>query len=458
MLKGGVGTNRIGTQTILLLFVAALLLAGGVFNLRDRLLQKPIPTDGAFWRDEAGTGVIAAYVEPGSPAARAGVYTGDVLVGVCVDGSGQEFEEITEARHVQLILDQMREQIDDAHPLSYWVIRRNATGGTIREGVADLYALGTQGTERMPLGIYLAIIGLIYLGIGVYFMLRQARAPYVTHFFLICICGFIAHFFSPTAELRTQFDKTVDFADTAALLLIGPLLIHFAAIYPSRDHLFRRRRWLVALLYLPAVALIVVQGLLRVGPARDRLPISGVNLYDLLERGGDVLFAVSLLVSCVLFLLTFRRTPSIMVRQQLKWIAWGVGVAALVFTAFYIPSRVSSTPQAAELLTAIAIAPLILIPLTMGYSIIRYRLMDVDILVRRSVAYIVATLSVALLFGSVMAVSLEFLRAATGATLLITAITLSAIAMLFAPMKNWVQQRIDRMFYGEKYDYRMTLQ
>ncbi|MFN0119247.1 MAG: ATP-binding protein, partial [Blastocatellia bacterium] len=42
--------------------------------------------------------------------------------------------------------------------------------------------------------------------------------------------------------------------------------------------------------------------------------------------------------------------------------------------------------------------------------------------------------------------------------LLITAITLSAIAMLFAPMKNWVQQRIDRMFYGEKYDYRMTLQ
>ena len=35
---------------------------------------------------------------------------------------------------------------------------------------------------------------------------------------------------------------------------------------------------------------------------------------------------------------------------------------------------------------------------------------------------------------------------------------MSAIAMLFAPMKNWVQERVDRLFYGEKYDFRMTLQ
>ncbi|NBO65010.1 MAG: PAS domain S-box protein, partial [Acidobacteria bacterium] len=44
------------------------------------------------------------------------------------------------------------------------------------------------------------------------------------------------------------------------------------------------------------------------------------------------------------------------------------------------------------------------------------------------------------------------------ATLLIAAVTMSIIAMLFAPVKNWVQERIDRIFYGEKYDYRLTLQ
>src|SRR5262249_43555753 len=43
-------------------------------------------------------------------------------------------------------------------------------------------------------------------------------------------------------------------------------------------------------------------------------------------------------------------------------------------------------------------------------------------------------------------------------TFLIAAVTMSVLAMLFAPVKSWVQERIDRVFYGEKYDYRVTLQ
>lgn len=442
----------------MLLFVAALLLAGGLFNLRDRLNQKPVPSDGVIWQDVSDfAGVIAAHVEPDSPAARAGIYQNDVLVGISTDGRGEEFDEINEARHIQLILDQMKDQVSSNHPLSYMVLRRNAQGEVIREGIADLDYLVSRGEADWLRGFYLAFVGLFYLGIGVYFLLRQGSAPYVTHFFLICLLAFVVHFYSPTAELRTQFDKAVDLADLIAFFLLGPLFIHFAAIYPARDHLFTRRRWLATLVYIPSLLLIAGEILLRIPDVREFLPISPVNLADGLERSADVLFAVSLLLSCALFLRTFRRTQSMVVRQQMKWIVWGIGVASLVFTAFYLPSRLTS-PQASDLLASIAVAPLSLIPLTLGYSIVRYRLMDVDILVRRSVAYIIATLSVALLFGSVMAVSLEFLRAATSATLLITAIALSAIAMLFAPMKNWVQERIDRLFYGDKYDYRMTLQ
>src|SRR5262249_38277705 len=59
-----------------------------------------------------------------------------------------------------------------------------------------------------------------------------------------------------------------------------------------------------------------------------------------------------------------------------------------------------------------------------------------------------------------MAVGYEYLRYyfETEATVLIAAITMSVMAMLFTPVKNWVQERIDRIFYGEKYDYRLTLQ
>src|SRR5262249_48121634 len=211
--------------------------------------------------------------------------------------------------------------------------------------------------------------------------------------------------------------------------------------------------------YVPAVVLIGFEVALRFSKLRAHLPTSPVNFAARLDKLEVTLFAAAMLISCGLLLRTFWRAPRwAVVRQQLKWVVSGITIAALSFAAFYLPSFLASG-SASTLLSSLAIAPFVLIPLTLGYSIVRYRLMDVDVVVRRSVAYIIATLSVALLFGSVMAASYEFLRPQLqAATLLITAIVMSAIAMLFAPMKNWVQERIDRLFYGEKYDFRMTLQ
>jgi hypothetical protein len=168
-----------------------------------------------------------------------------------------------------------------------------------------------------------------------------------------------------------------------------------------------------------------------------------------------------LLIGCGLLLRTFLRAQTNLVRQQLKWVVWGIGIAGTVFAVCYLPAWFSQPSAVSISLQYLAIAPLIFVPLTLGYSIVQYRLMDVDTVVRRSAAYIISTLSVALLFGSVMAGIYEFIAPqleSQTATFLIAAITMSALAMLFAPMKNWVQERIDRLFYGEKYDYRVTLQ
>ena len=286
-------------------------------------------------------------------------------------------------------------------------------------------------------------------------LLKQGRGPYVTHFFLICLLAFIVHWFSPTPELRTQFDKAVDLTDSIALILLAPLFVHFAAIYPARYHLFSRRRWLALLLYMPALALIAGEVALRLSKLRGLLrPSRQRGAFERVE----VFLVAGLLISCGLLLRTFWRAPRwAVVRQQLKWVVSGITIAAMSFAAFYLPSFLT-TGSASTMLASLAIAPFVLIPLTLGYSIVRYRLMDVELAFGRSAAAL-ATLSVALLFGSVMAASYEFLRPQLqAATLVFTAIVMSAIAMLFAPMKNWVQERVDRLFYGEKYDFRMTLQ
>jgi two-component system NtrC family sensor kinase len=453
---------------MLLLFVAFLALAAGAFNLRDRLNQKTVYTDGVFWRDDAEFGVVAERVEPGSPASRADIRRGDTLIAINPTGLENDFQVISQAHEVQIYLDPVLEQIQrgDKPTLSYLIERRNDAGDTvIKQGIADLDGLQAREPHTMR-GLYLAIIGLIYLGLGIYFLLRQGRAPYITHFFFICLLAFIWHFYGGTEELRTQFDKSIDFADSVALVLLAPIFVHFAAIYPARYHLFTRRRWLAALLYLPALLLIGIELCLRFAKLRDLIPIFAVNLRDLLSQVEYIAFVASIIVSASLLLRTFIRTRSMVVRQQLKWVIWGMGVAGVAFAIFYLPtlftftSLLAAQVLAPEMLKLIAIAPLVLIPLTLGYSIVRYRLTDVDVVMRRSFAYIFATLSVATLFGSVMAISYEFLRSLLSqeATMLIAATIMSVIAMFFAPVKNWIQERIDRVFYGEKYDVRVTLQ
>ncbi len=455
-----IGTNRVTTRTLLLLFIALLALASGAFNLRDRLNQKVVLTDGVVWRDDAELGVVADRIEPGSAAAKESIRRGYVLIGISPTGSSDDFEVVEKAQHVQIYLDLAKDRAGDRNPatLSYWIEKRNDTGDTaMGEGVADL-KLAARPTNNLR-GLYLAMVGLIYLAIGIYFLLRQGRAPYVTHFFLLCLLAFVAHFYSPTEEMRMQFDKAIDFADTLALILLAPMFLHFAAIYPARVQLFSRRRWLVVALYLPSVVMILAEIWLRFSALRNLLPISPLNARNWLSKIELLFFAASLIASAAMLVRTFRQAPNIVVRQQLKWVMWGMSVASALFAAFYLPSFFADSTVSGSL-ELISLLPMALIPLTLGYSIARFRLTDVDVVMRRSFAYIIATLSVAALFGTVMAVSYESLRLQLSqeASLLIAAIAMSVLAMLFAPVKNWLQERIDRIFYGEKYDYRVTLQ
>ncbi len=459
------GITRVSTRALALFFIAFLALAAGAFNLRDRLNQKPVYTDGALWRDVEGVGVVAERVEPGSPASLAGVYRGDALLGISLTG-GEPFDVIERAEDVQVYLDQVKGQpgFPNSVTLSYWVERRNDAGdAVIYDGIADLQSLQARDPHTRR-GLYLALIGLTYLGIGVYFLLKQGRAPYVTRLFIICLLAFITHFYSHTEEMRTQFDKGIDLADTIAFTLLGPFFAHFAAIYPLRKRLVARGKWLsraaAGCLYAPAAILIIAEVVLRVAQFRVLIPESPVNFRIFLDRAEVALFAVSFVLSAALFTLAFRRARSVVARHQLKWVMLGMSAAATAYAVFYLPSFLVSS-SVAQTLESLSLAPLVLVPLTLGYSVARYRLSDIDVVMRRSLAYVFATLSVAAVFGLVMAAAYFFISPPTespAGAFLIAAVTMSALAMLFAPVKNWAQERIDRVFYGGKYDYRATLQ
>jgi uncharacterized membrane protein YidH (DUF202 family) len=116
-------------------------------------------------------------------------------------------------------------------------------------------------------------------------------------------------------------------------------------------------------------------------------------------------------------------------------------------------------------LTDVAILPLALIPFAFGYSVLRYRLMDVELVVRRVFVYALTTLAIALLIGVVVylgglyAFGSDQSFNAGEITLRVVAavLAMAAVVMVAAPVKNFLQEHVDRLFYGERYDLRNSL-
>ncbi len=142
---------------------------------------------------------------------------------------------------------------------------------------------------------------------------------------------------------------------------------------------------------------------------------------------------------------------------------WGTIAAITPILIFQIAKRFVPSLSEDYLSSALTTLPLALIPLSFGHSVVRYRLMDVDVVVRRALVYAMTTVAIAMMIGAV-ALGLVFLAvgnnlSTTEITLraLIAVILMAAIVLLSEPLKKFLQERADRFFYGERYDLRQGL-
>src|ERR1700733_15933078 len=160
-----------------LLTTAAVVYAG--YNLQaERQFQ--VPDDGVWWVEHQGR-LTADRVEAGGPGTRAGVKVGDQLTAIHQHEGGS-----TAARTHQL------------YRVGAW---SKATYSLVRQSVPVDVVLIPIPAERSQYN-WLRLIGLIYLGIGLYVLLRRWTAPGSTHFYIFCLVSFISYAFHYTGKFN----------------------------------------------------------------------------------------------------------------------------------------------------------------------------------------------------------------------------------------------------------------
>src|ERR1700722_11168888 len=168
---------------LFLLTVAAVIFAG--FNFQKER-ESAAPDDGIGWI-EGGGKLVADRVEPTGPGAKGGIKQGDELVSI----RGEEVKN-TPALERQL------------YRSGVW---SKATYSLLRGGVPLDCDVILAPADR-SLNNWLRLIALIYLGIGIYVLLRRWTAPGSTHFYIFCLVSFIAYSFKYTGKLN-DFDWTI---------------------------------------------------------------------------------------------------------------------------------------------------------------------------------------------------------------------------------------------------------
>jgi two-component system, NtrC family, sensor kinase len=439
---------KVGIIAALLLTVAIILLM--VKNLHDRINHPPLPDDGVTWVDNT-QGVIAEAVRSNSAADRAGIVRGDKLLYVSFD-QGQNFFTISQASDIFFILD---ERVGIGGKVVYTVARREPSGNL---GVwdADLIDIAPEPTH-LGLQVYLVIVGIVFLGIGLYVLANQTASIYALHFYFVCLTVFTIYGLSATGEY-TGFDQAIYLIDSAALLALAPLFFHFCLTFPFRRDFLIRYRWILVLLYSPAMLLMALKLSIFFLSAHYPELLTWENTLKKLEV---VQFSLSFFSSTILLLFTFLQMRASLLRQQLKWVVWGLALNAIPFAIFYAYPYALGY-EISPLQAALATGTSILLPISFGYSIVRYRLMDVDIIVRRSMTYGLATMTIVVIFMFGVVKSGEWVKelvpsASQGTLLLIQVAVMSLTTMLFSPWKNWLEQRVDRLFFGQRYDQRRSI-
>jgi len=325
----------------------------------------------------------------------------------------------------------------------------NVAGTLTAKGLQDLPAFGLSVSSYAALlTIFFTIIAAIWSGIGFLIFWRRSDEWFalLTAFFLVMFNitypGFST---SVLALVYPVLDVPITFLSVLGLASLALFLVLFpnGRLVP---------RWMGLFLLLSMIGTVST-----IIPPDSRFNSNIVPWW--LPQLLNVLFYGAIIFSQIY---RYRRVSTRVERQQTKWVVFGIIVVlteifvVLPIFIFIFPTfNQSNIPSSVFFGLAVYPLVLLLIPVSVGIAVLRYRLYDIDLLINRTLVYGTLTILLALVYFSLVIGLGSLVRLFTGqlsqSPVVIVASTL-VIAALFHPLRRRLQAIIDRRFYRRKYD------
>ena len=245
------------------------------------------------------------------------------------------------------------------------------------------------------------------------------------------------------------------------LWYIFPVLF-IPLFFPTGRLLSARWRWVVGLgLGLCAVFLFFASFSKEFVPGNENWPTPAPNPIGFLPLDSfpDQFWFPGLLVFIVLSVVSsivrYRRAGAVE-REQMRWLLFAAALFAGVYLIGLFTNSLGGPIN--EFVVALRDQSMTLLPIAIAVAILRYRLYDIDVIIRKTLQYAVLSGLLALVyFGSVVLLQNVMGRTADEQSPLVIVVSTLIIAALFAPLRQRIQAFIDRRFYRQKYDAQQIL-
>jgi hypothetical protein len=291
------------------------------------------------------------------------------------------------------------------------------------------------------------IASILLLGIGLFTVFKRPGNPAAHNLLIFCTAQFsIMLFFATPFGVASIFNRIVGITEFIPFIylaiFIPSSLLAFSLVFPRPKLIIQRHPWLVLVVYVLGLLPVTLQG-------TGFPPMIGISLVFLL--------VITTIISMVHSIITQRDPVS---QAQLRWATGGLAIGLALFISPWIGFYMSLPQSVTNLLGAASSLSSVVIGLALSIAVLRYRLFDIDVIIRRTLIYGALTVTLALVFFGSVVVLQEIIGRISGTQNSPVAIVIStlAIAALFSPLRRRIQRDIDRRFYRKKYDAQKTLE